>query len=290
GDVPALTALLGIAFGDTPVDTARFFASYNDPSLIAVAESDGRFAAAGYLLPVGELAQANGRRAPCAMIYGVATRPEYRLRGLGGGIARRLVETGRARGFDAVVLHPADDGLFAFYARDGLFEEYFTCAERRITAPELANTPPATLLRTEPQSYREIRERLLADCAHIDFDERALRFQAELCGAGGFLRAVELDACAAVEARGGDVFVKELLCAPEARGAEPELLAAIAAAFPAASYTVRVPGDASAPGMRFGMRASSTFGRTGLEDARANPPGAVAADSRVNAWYGLDFN
>ena len=71
-----------------------------------------------YILPVGDLASSGRSCGPnCAMLYAIATLPEYRGHGYGEAVTRAAAELAVQKGFPAVVLKPADDGLFDFYKK-----------------------------------------------------------------------------------------------------------------------------------------------------------------------------
>ncbi|MDR1065662.1 MAG: GNAT family N-acetyltransferase [Oscillospiraceae bacterium] len=262
-------------FNDTDEVIGAFFEVYIDVRLCVLAQIGGRLAGLGLLLPVGDFVAPAARNfnsptapdlnAPpsatqCAMLYALATEPEFRGLGCASLITRELLRVGKKHGFGVVVLRPASDALFDFYGKNG-FCETFYCREYTVKASELKktaqNAPGIALTRASPEEYLARRELLLRGVAHIAFDRRALAFQARLSPGGGLFFAG--DGCAAVETAGqpgGRVLISELLGADE--GA---IIAAVADAFPANEYLVRAPArEAEYEITRFGMSSAETAG------------------------------
>jgi hypothetical protein len=224
-----------------------------------------------FILPVGQLVMPNiGQygishidpnridECQCAMLYAIGTHPEHRGRGLGEAVTRAAAEHAIRRGCPTVVLKPAEESLFDFYAGRCGFVPFFEAAETTYTAAELpaAGSDIHSVL---PDEYRRLRQAFLSGGAYIDFSERALEYQTRLSeAAGGGLYALTLDGaaygCAIVERADDAVDIKELLLRS---GASAEYAAAaIAAAYPAESYRIRTVRGASAAGnnwQRFGM-------------------------------------
>lgn len=163
-----LKSLWKTVFGDTDDYIERFFDTFYSPELCAVCKCGGKTAAAAYLMPVGDFVSAIGERVSCAHIYAVGVLPEYRGIGLGKAVTEKCARLGEKNGFGAVVLHPAEEGLFRFYEALGFYSA-FSCGERTaIGAGErfLIN----------PEEYRALREEYLEGIPHIDLNMRALRY------------------------------------------------------------------------------------------------------------------
>ncbi|MDR2421469.1 MAG: GNAT family N-acetyltransferase [Oscillospiraceae bacterium] len=240
-DAPGLRRLWQRVFNDPDEVVGAFFEVYIDVRLCVLAQIGARLAAMGFLLPVGEFVHAGGRAEPCAMIYAVASDPEFRGLGCASLVTRGLLSAAKKHGFGVVALCPVSEALFDFYAKNGLCEAFY-CREYTVSATELKNarTPMPAIKRATPEEYLARREAILRGTPHIAFDRRALAFQERL-SLGGGLFLIE-DGCAAADLSRGRVCVAELL------GAGEGALRAIADAFPAEEYTVREPG-----GTRFGM-------------------------------------
>jgi len=229
-------------------DGDEFFSFYHNPDLCIVAERDGEPVSMGYLLPVGNLHIDNTNPPiPCAMIYAVASLPEFRNLGFGTAVTEGLINTARAKGYPAVVLCPADENLFSFYTMRTEMREWFYITEHTYPAPgEIHRTAPdkicpdvytmpgnkgfddyaaplnidpaeyAVLESIDPISYTALREHLLKKIPHINLNTQALEYQNRLCGLfGGGLYMIKSSSgtgCAIIERQSGDtVWIKELL-------------------------------------------------------------------------------
>ena len=280
-EMPVLRQIWQTVFGEDDISADIFFSHYFDPELCVVADHAGVPAAAGYLFPAGKLVcggQEHGIQ--CAMIYALATLPEYRGHGFGSAISRELIRAGHEKGIHAVVLHPSSDSLFEYYSsRTSLRDCFYVCEQKFSVAP---SGKPSKLSEIDAEQYAALRKKLLADIPHIEMNLSALNYQQMLCRRlGGGLFAIDIPdgpACATVETSlGGTVWIKELLTPV---GSEALAISSIAAAYPAKEYIVRTPacrGDADSVAVRFGMLA-----------AFAEVPGI--RDGNSAPWYGLAFD
>lgn len=225
-DIPQLKTLWKTVFGDDDADIGHFFDTYFSPDRTVVVDGgfeDGgsRPVSAAYILPVGELVLPGGRL-PAAMLYAIATQQEYRGRGYGEAVTREAFAQAVRLGYPAVVLKPANAGLFEFYEKRTDFRAFFDVHEADYPAEDLpAGGRRISLTPVSPAEYRRIRQGLLEGCAYIDFDERALSYQHYLCEkAGGGLYALRHGGhagCAVIEPEGSAVHIRELLLSPGSR-------------------------------------------------------------------------
>jgi ribosomal protein S18 acetylase RimI-like enzyme len=204
-DTPYVKRLWQEVFHDPDEVLGTFFELYIDINLAVVAQGETQLAGMGFLLPVGDLKQPDKPDLQCVMAYAIATAPAFRNVGVGSAITRELLKIGTKHGFGAIVLRPADDGLFGFYEKCGLTTGFYGFGN----APALTAETHGALVRVTPEEYRERREKLLAGITHIAFDRRALTVQERLFGEnGGFFFLG--DGCVAIDASAGEV-VKEYL-------------------------------------------------------------------------------
>lgn len=237
------------AFGSSDVEA--FFTHMFDSNRCIVVVNEGAPVSAGYLLPAGTL-RCKRTSVPCAMIYGVATLPEYRSRGYGASIVRKLISTGWNLGFPAVAICPSEASLFDYYSKCAGFREWFFINERRYIEAEISNHK-AIATKITPDEYFKLRESLLVCIPHIMSDISVISYQQELCRElGGGLFKFDTSggqACAIVERQpSGEVCVKELLSnillttgVGEGNDSEAEVLSWIVSAFPASEIIVRTP-------------------------------------------------
>ena len=234
-----LSQIWRIVFDDG--DESAFFNYYFDPDLCIVATHGDIPIAAGYLLPVGNII-CDKLSVPCAMIYGVATLPEYRNRGFAAAVVHNLVLKAYSAGFSTVVLCPSNDGLFEYYHSHTEFHDWFYIKEHKFKSVLESGTVTG-LIEITPHDYNQIRKSLLADIPHIEPDVRALSYQKSLCNElGGGLLCADTpggESCAIVERQSnGILWIKELLTPG---GFEFDVIAAITSMFPAEEYVVRIP-------------------------------------------------
>ena len=126
-EIPLLQEIWKSGFGDNP-DIKLFFDHYYSPELCVVACVNDSPAGAGYLIPLGDFV-CGDKRIPCAYIYSIAVLTEYRGVGLGNAVVRGLLDRGYTAGYPLIVLCPADDTLFEYYAARTELREWFYISE-----------------------------------------------------------------------------------------------------------------------------------------------------------------
>ena len=103
-------------FGDEETFIDSFLIGHYSRKRMLAAEEDGRLAAMLHLIPFeSELGRTT-------YIYGVATDPDYRGRGLASGLMREAMRRIAEEGADAAILIPSHESLKDFYAPFG-FED-----------------------------------------------------------------------------------------------------------------------------------------------------------------------
>lgn len=112
-DEIACKELWQAAFGDDDSFVDSFLIRHYSRRRMLTAECDGRIAAMLHLLPFDT---ALGRT---TYVYGVATAPEFRRRGLAEKLMREAIELIADRGDDAAFLIPNEEWLRGFYGRFG---------------------------------------------------------------------------------------------------------------------------------------------------------------------------
>lgn len=104
------------SFSDTRQGTELFFQEKFPESACYAAKDGETICASLYLIPV----RLNGRQAH--YLYGAATKPEYRGRGIMKQLIGFALERAKQQGDVFSVLLPANDGLYGFYALLGYRE------------------------------------------------------------------------------------------------------------------------------------------------------------------------
>lgn len=144
-DLPGILALWQEAFHETPIlpECTSF-----------VAECDGQVAAMVHALPQLLRAQTDCK---AAYLYAIATKKEYRGRGLCRGLmayAERMLDA------DCCVLVPAEERLFSFYESLGYKTAFFRSRTQGEAAAELSMA-----------EYLRRREALLRHTPHMVYED-----------------------------------------------------------------------------------------------------------------------
>ena len=247
-DLEELHTIWSTVFDDS--DRALFFNFFYNPKLSVICEFENKIAAMGFLIPVGDLIAAQGENIPCAMIYAVATLPEFRGFGFGGAVSRELINIAHDNSSPAVVLYPANDSLFDFYSKNTSMREWFYGIEYNYLRPfpDFGNIEYEIISIKE---YMFLRENLLNDIPHIKYNHNIVEYQSKLCelfGGGLYRFKTPLgDACAVVDQQSDfTIGVKELLIPNELNPVTRQDLilktvSTIAKKFPERKYIVRTP-------------------------------------------------
>ena len=220
GDEVALQDLFHVAFGDPPEATRSFFdALYRPGDAVLWAEGD-TVASAMYLLDAGTIPQAGDTgdrgRAPLRVsyAYALATLPDYRGRGLGGLVTKAIIARSAALGFDCNLICPAEAGLFGYYAPLG-YSHTLAIATGEVTDATSADFSIINnVMSTDFFTYLQLRAQYLPASA-VAYPAPFLRYVEATCRASGGglyrLKTQGSTGCAAVERRGDQLLVREVL-------------------------------------------------------------------------------
>ena len=119
-DIPALKRLWRLSFDDTDRAIDNFFSRFFSEEHCVAAYRENRLAAALYMLPAG--ISGENTVLPAHYIYAAATMPEHRGQGMMAELLNYAAQQGTARGDCFSVLVPANEGLFAYYEKQGYRE------------------------------------------------------------------------------------------------------------------------------------------------------------------------
>jgi len=180
-----------------------------------------------------------------AYIFGVATLPEYRRRGLSRTLMSKLHTILQERGVSLACLIPAEVSLFNLYRGQG-FETVFFYRRLNVAANDIPKSSGGVLSVAKLEEMEKTRNAFFAGSSLFGaWDKRHLRYTGLECrfysgealrfsGRGGTGYAV------CYPKKDGGILVKEL-CA--AHNDLPALLAALHTRFGAAAYDLRLPAD-----------------------------------------------
>ena len=234
---PQLAALWQTAFGDDQDYIRRFFTLFLRPDTCIAAVQDGKVVSAMYLMDGPLLFPPSGKSLSTTYTYALATDPAWRGRGIGTAVYRACARAALER-TDAACVLPAEQELYAFYERAVPSVPVSFVRQATLSREEVPAGDPAAAAPISVGEYYLRRKAILRGQPYAlmprDFFSMEL-YQMQRFG-GAFL-SVDGD-IAVVEHSGDTCRVLELL-APESDW--PDVLAAVAARFPAARYELRTP-------------------------------------------------
>lgn len=236
-DRPRLVELWQTGFGDDQKYIDTYHSLFLKPDKCIVAEADGRVVSAMYIMNGPLMFPPSGQSLSTAYAYALATDPAYRGRGIGTAVYKACVSAAMDW-VHAVCVLPSEPGLYGFYERAvGCVPASFI---REAVIPRAEAVGPVKTA-AEPISAGEYylrRKALLRGRPYAVMGPDLLSLEAlHMRRFGGGLLDLDGD-IAAVEMDGDTCRVLELL-APE--GDWADVLASVAARFPAEDYAVRTP-------------------------------------------------
>jgi len=157
GRVPALMDLWMEAFGEEKEAVLPFFREIFPLCRAWQTEEDGVLCAMGYALP--QTVRIGETDLPAAYLYAVATKKEYRGRGIASRLLQEMEQALRDEGFAGLLLVPANVGLFAFYEKLGLLP--FSFRDWMTVAAEAGEVETCS-----PEEYLGLRKRYLREFPH----------------------------------------------------------------------------------------------------------------------------
>ena len=217
GEERQLRPLWQTCFGDTEPFMACYESRMFRPERVELALLDGAVAAMLTVLPAS-LWTAGGGVIPCGCVYGVATLPAHRGRGLATKLLDLALRRRLGHGTDCLAVVPDTPDLFGYYGRTMGAETAFYVRELRLTAAELGGAVPLSPAPGSAEAYLAERRSCLKGRTCLDWDREAVAFQGDICRQEGgdlFLFPDAPGCCAAVQKdTDGTLLVSELL-APE---------------------------------------------------------------------------
>ncbi len=246
GDIDRQKKIWKLCFGDDDAYIDFYFASrYREDNILLMLLNE-KIVSMLTIIPV-EVVTADGRTFPSAMLYAVATHPEYR----GRGFASRLMDFCdrylKQNRMEMSVIVPAEERLFDFYGKQG-YKKGFYIREISVDAGSIAGITGGTASRpfmmpASPREYNIRRNSQLKGCLYVAYRDEDIAYQKKLSmRTGADIYTIDMEGiygCAAVERMDHDrVLIKELL-APE--HLVLQCLEQIAKRLPAAEYVLRLP-------------------------------------------------
>lgn len=204
-DLPALKALWAEAFGDGEDYIDSFHRNLLASGGCVTARAGGEVVSAMYVIGGVRLYPFRREVIPCGYTYALATRPDYRGRGIGTAVYNAAAALAM-READAACVIPQGPDLFPFYEKTGA-RRLGGVREATLSPAALACPEPLRAVRVPGWQYAGMREWFLSELPHASFPE-ALYDHLEETGAEFFLME---HGCAAVETEGNRCRILELL-------------------------------------------------------------------------------
>lgn len=272
-DRPRLVELWQTGFGDSEDYIHAYHTLFLRPDRCLVAEADGRAVSAMYIMNGPLMFPPSGQSLSTAYTYALATDPAYRGRGIGTAVYKACVASA-LEWAHAVCVLPAEPGLYPFYEKAAGCVPVSFIREAVIPRSQITGAVRENAASISAGEYYLRRKALLRGQPYAVMTPNLLsletlhmrRFGGGMLDLDGDIAAVELD--------GDTCRVLELL-APE--GDWADVLASVAARFPAERYAVRTPLFYPGPG-----------------EARPFMLGALSPDIREplpdGLWWGFAFD
>ncbi len=208
-----------VCFGDEDSYIDLYYLNQYKPEETAILLYEDKLAAMATMIP-GKLAMPGGKTLDLAMLYAVATHPDYRGKSFSTQIMDYCHKHLMAIGMDASILVPAEESLFDFYGQRGYETAFYrrevTLSLDQIVAFQTQVAQDVAIEPVEADDYNKRRRDLLADNIYVDYTNAAINYQkivsqkygADLYG----INIGKVRGCAIIEwFDEGTLLIKELL-------------------------------------------------------------------------------
>jgi GNAT superfamily N-acetyltransferase len=245
GETDRQKYLWKLCFGDSDNFIDFFYANRYREDETALLLLDGEIRAMLTMLPVR--LEAAGQSFNSAMLYAIATHPEYRNRGYAGlliDFAHRYLYKNR---IIFTLLVPAGKRLFKFYQRLGYREGFYIreaiLTRETIDGWDIAETGGWNIFAVSAEEYNLRRNNLLGGKPYVSYNNEDITYQKKLSQMSEAdiygLEFTEVYGCAVAERINPDkVIIKELLVNGEFIPAAVKMISCL---LPAKEYILRQP-------------------------------------------------
>lgn len=214
-DEPYLKQLWKLCFADDDNFIEFYFKNRYSEHKVIVLLSDGIIAS---MLTIIDITQ-NCRLKPhkAAMIYAVATHPDYQKRGFAARLMAFCDDYLIKNEYDLSVLVPAGQSLFGYYNKQG-YKNGFTLRETYLLYENINcinNNIHCKMQPVKADDYNKIRNNFLTGTDYIQYNDREIEYQKKLSQfSGADIYSFELKStvgCIALEIFNNTLLIKELL-------------------------------------------------------------------------------
>lgn len=193
-DIPKLRQIMKIVFGDNDLYLDHFFHfKYKNNALIYQLNEE--------IVGIAFLLDTLMNNKPISYVYGCATLPEYRGKGIMNEILSFAYQNKCAQKFSALCLVPASDYLFQYYRKLG-FQNYFYHRQTTYSLSDLSNLKGSglSLRPLSPSQYFTLKNQdfylnnsLIWDVKHYELVEKEY-----IVEKGGFFEVIEEQKCTGI--------------------------------------------------------------------------------------------
>lgn len=245
-DANDLKAIWKTCFGDEDQFIDFYFTNRFKENEVVVLTDTGNIAAMLTIVH-SRLVTPQSQSYNAAMLYAIATHPDYRNKGCATQLMNFTNNYLSANNIIHTILVPADQHLFEFYHRQGYKDAFYIRVV--VMTHEMIDQfviPENNMLKIKimgPEAYNGRRNRLLKGCLHIAYADKEIAYQKQLSQHSGAdiyaLDAEEAQGCAVIERVDSHrVIIKELLLPERFHQAA---IRQISKLLPAEEYIVRTP-------------------------------------------------
>lgn len=172
-DIPRLKQIWQVCFGDSDSYIDFFFQNAFRPESTLLLEEDGLPCSMFFLLDSTLVLK--GHEYPAAYLYAAATLPEYRGHGYMGQLIRYAGRFCAERGWDYIVLVPAEKELWAYYSKFGFLNGLCMSVDSwtgtgQKSLPDLSGNQPDAL------SLERTRAEVLTQCGGLLWKGEQFRY------------------------------------------------------------------------------------------------------------------
>ncbi len=245
GEISRQKELWQLCFGDSNLFIDFYYANRYKEDETALLLEDGEIMAMLTMLPVS--IEASGQSYAAAMLYAIATHPEYRNRGYATLLIDFAHQYLAQKHLVFSLLVPAGKQLFNFYQQQGYQDGFYIreafLTRNKVDSWDLAETAGSIMSVVSPEEYNQRRDQQLRGKLYVSYRNEDIVYQkkvSKLSGADIFgLKIEEVDGCAVIERINQDkIIIKELLINNEFI---PAAVKHISRVLPAKEYILRLP-------------------------------------------------
>ncbi len=234
-----------LCFGDSDQYIDFFYANRYQEDETVLLLQNGEILAMLTMLPITLIA-ANHSSYNAAMLYAIATHPQYQQRGLATQLMDYAYQYSGRKNIAFSVLVPSETKLFKFYRHQG-YQDGFYIREAKFTSKGIEDlycgeTLHSTISGITVEEYNQIRNKHLSGRLYVSYANEEIAYQKKLSQqTGADIYGIEIGAikgCASIEKISDKVFIKEILINDELLSVAVKHIAQL---LPTQEYLVRTP-------------------------------------------------